>query len=91
MEICQFCKKVCSGERGLSLHMYHSFECFQKLTDISKKYHNYTLIHTQSNDFSDINQNLPKEQFAIHENKKLKHHMIMISIRLLKLQILISK
>ena len=22
MEICQFCKKVCSGERGLSLHVY---------------------------------------------------------------------
>ena len=36
IEIGQFCKLVCSGERGLSLHMYHSFGCFQKLTDISK-------------------------------------------------------
>ena len=43
MEICQFYEKVCSGELGLSLHIYHSFECFQKLTDISKKYHNYSL------------------------------------------------
>ena len=72
MEICQFCKKVCSGERGLSLHMYHSFECFQKLTDISKKYQNYTLLHTQRNDSSQINQNLPKDQYLIHQNKKVK-------------------
>ena len=72
MEICQFCKKVCSGERGLSLHMYHSFECFQKLTDISKKYQNYTLIHTQRNDSLPIYQNLQKDQYPIHQNKKVK-------------------
>ena len=72
MEICQFCKKICIGERGLSLHMYHSFECFQKLTDISKKYHNYSLIHTQANKTPCINQNLPKEQYATHQNKKVK-------------------
>ena len=72
MEICQFCKKICIGERGLSLHMYHSFECFQKLTDISKKYHNYSLIHTQANKTPCINQNLPNEQDATHQNKKVK-------------------
>ena len=52
--------------------MYHSFECFQKLTDISKKYHNYSLIHTQANKTPCINQNLPKEQYATHQNKKGK-------------------
>ena len=72
MEICQFCKKICIGERGLSLHMYHSFECFQKLTDISKKYHNYSLIHTQANKTPRINQNLPKEQYATYQNKIVK-------------------
>ena len=71
MEICQFCKKVFSGERGLSLHMYHSFQCFQKLTDISKKYHSYSLIHMQANKSPYINQNLPKEQYTTHQNKKV--------------------
>ena len=52
--------------------MHHSFECFQKLTDISKKYQNYTLLHTQRNDSSQINQNLPKDQYLIHQNKKVK-------------------
>ena len=59
MEICQLCKK--------SLHMYHSFECFQKPTDISKKFHNYSLIHTQANESPRINLNLPKEQYASHD------------------------
>ena len=72
MEICQFCKKVCSGERGLSLHVYHSFECFQKLTDISKKYDNYFLSRTQANKSSSLNRNLPKKQYATHKNKKTK-------------------
>ena len=44
MEFCQFCEKVCSGERSLSLHMYRIFECFQKLRNISKKNHNYALV-----------------------------------------------
>ena len=68
--------------------MYHSFECFQKFTDISKKYHNYSLIHTLANKSSQINQNLPKVQFTTHQNEK-KHRMIMILILLLTLQILI--
>ena len=80
MEICQVCKKICSGERGLSPHMYHSFECFQKLTDISKRYHNDSIIHTQANKSPCINQNLTKEQYATHQNKKQIHHMIMILI-----------
>ena len=78
MEICQFCTKVCAGECGLSLHMKHSFECFQKLTDISINYHNHSLIHTQAKKFPSINQNLPKEQYAAHQNKKIKKHMIKI-------------
>ena len=39
LKFVNFVKKVCSGERDLSLHIYHSFECFQKLTGTSKKYH----------------------------------------------------
>ena len=81
IEICRFCKKVCSSERGLSLQMYHSFECFQKLTDISKKYYNYSLIHTQANKSPCIHQNLPKEQYMqLIKIKKPKYHMIMILI-----------
>ena len=70
MNICQFCKKVCSGERFLSLRLYHSFEWFQKLTNISKKYHNYSLIHTEANESPRINHNLPKEQYATHQKIK---------------------
>ena len=69
-EICQYCKKVCSGERGLSLHMYHSIDCFQKLTDISKKNHNYSLIHREVNKSIPVNQKIPKVQYATHQNKK---------------------
>ena len=72
MGIFQFCKKVCSGERGLYLQMYHSFERFQQLTGISKKYHNCSLIHTKANKSSHIYQNLPKEQYVTHQNKKAK-------------------
>ena len=52
--------------------MYHGFECIQKRTDISKKYHNYSIIHTQANKSPCINKNLPKEQYATHQNKKPK-------------------
>ena len=64
--------EVCSGEHDLSLHICHSFECFQKLTDISKKYRNYSLIHSQANKTTRINQNLPKAKYATHQNKKVK-------------------
>ena len=64
--------KFVSFAKKTVLVMYHSFECFQKLTDISKKYHNYSLIHTQANKTPCINQNLPKEQYATHQNKKVK-------------------
>ena len=36
MKICYLWKKVCSGDCGLSLHMYHSFECFQNLQILAK-------------------------------------------------------
>ena len=52
MEVCQFCKKVCLGDRGFSLHRYHNKECFQKLTDISKNYNKFTLAHTQEQESS---------------------------------------
>ena len=47
MEICQFCKKVCSGDRGLSLHMYHNKECFQKLTNMNKQLQKYAITYSQ--------------------------------------------
>ena len=50
--------------------MYHSFECFHKLIDISKSYNNYSLIYTQAKKSPYIDQNLPKEQYATHQNKK---------------------
>ena len=87
MKICQFCKIICSGERGLSIHMYQSFECFQKLTDFSKKYHNYSLIHTQAKKLHIL--------IKIHQRNNMQlikiksKNIIMLLILLLKLQILI--
>ena len=72
IEIYQVCKKVCSGEQCLSLYMYHSFECFQKKTDISKRYHNYSLKHAQAKKSPRMNKNLPKEQYATHQNKTVQ-------------------
>ena len=62
MEICQFYKKVCSGDKGLSLHMYHNKECFQKMTNMTKEFHKYALVHSH---FS-CNQEF------VHQNKKVK-------------------
>ena len=47
MGIYQYCKKVCSGEKGLSLHMYHNKEYFQKMTNMTKQFHKYALCHSQ--------------------------------------------
>ena len=52
--------------------MYPSFECFQNLTDISKKYHKYSLLLIQANKSPHIHQNLPKVQIATRQNKKVK-------------------
>jgi len=67
MDICQFCKKICSGDRGLSLHMYHSKECFQKLTNMTKQLQHFSLIHSQ-------NHSSPRtqEQEHVHQHKKMK-------------------
>ena len=65
MEICQFCKKVCSGDRGLSLHMYHNKECFQKLTLMTKQFQKYALVHSQM-------YNSSNNQEYIHQDKKVK-------------------
>ena len=51
--------------------MYLSFECIQKLTDISKKYHYYFLICPHTNKSPLFNQNLPKEQYTTHQHKKV--------------------
>ena len=65
MEICQFCKKVCSGDRGLSLHMYHNNECFQNLTNMTKQFHKYALCHSQMHN-SSCNQEY------VHQDNKVK-------------------
>ena len=66
MKACLFCKKVCSGDRGLPPHMYHNKECFQKLSDISKNYRKFTLVNTKEQE-SSIHQ-----MFALHPNKVSK-------------------
>ena len=67
MEICQFCKKVCSGNRGLSLHMYHNKEHFQKLTNMTKQFQKYAPIHSQMH-ISSCNQEY------VHQDRKVKVH-----------------
>ena len=62
MEICQFCKKLCSGDRGLSLHMYHSKECFQKLTNMTKQLQHFSLMHSHKH-------SPPNTQEHVHQNK----------------------
>ena len=62
MEVCQICNKICSGNRGLSLHMYQNKECLNKLTNMTKQLQNYLLRHSKITHFNlDI----------IHQNKKL--------------------
>ena len=65
MEICQFCKKVCAGDRGLSLHMYHNKECFQKLTNITQQFQKCALLHSQMHNSSS------NQEYA-HQDKKVK-------------------
>ena len=65
MEIYQFCKKVCSGDGGLSLHMYHNKECFQKMTNMTKQFHKYAVAHSQMYK-SSCNQEYE------HQDKKVK-------------------
>ena len=65
MEICQFCKKVCSGDRGLSLHMYHNKECFQKLTNMNKQLQKYAITYSQI-------QNSSNNHEYLHQDKKVK-------------------
>ena len=65
-DICQFCKKVCTGgDRGLSLHMHHNKECFQKMTNMTKLYHKHILVHSQMHN-SSCNQEYE------HQDKKSK-------------------
>ena len=65
MEICQFCKKVCSGDRGFSLLMYHNKECFQELTNMTKQFHKYALVHSQMHNSS-------SNQEYVHQDKTVK-------------------
>ena len=65
IEICQFCKTVCSVDRGLSLHMYHNKECFQKQTSMTKQFHKYVLVHSQMHNSS-------SNQEYEHQDKKVK-------------------
>ena len=65
MEIYQFCKKFYSGDRGLLLHMYHNKECFQKLTNMTKQFHNYALVHSQMHNSSN-------NQEYLHQDKRVK-------------------
>ena len=65
MVICQFCNKVCSGDRGLSLHMYHKKMCFQKLTNMNIQLQKYAIIHSQ------IQNSLNNQEYA-HQDKKVK-------------------
>ena len=65
MEICQFCKKVCSGDRGLSLHIYHNKECFQNMTNMSIQFYKYARVHSQIHN-SSCNQEYE------HQDKKIK-------------------
>ena len=67
MDICQFCKKICSGDRGLSLHMYHSKECFQKLTNMTKQLQHFSLMHSQNHSSPQT-----EEQEHARQNKKIK-------------------
>ena len=64
MEIYQFHKKVCSGDRGLSLHMYHNKKCFQKLIKMTKQLQKYALIHSQM-------CNLSSNQEYVHQEKEV--------------------
>ena len=52
--------------------MYHSFEYFQKPTVISKKYLNYFLVCTHTNESPCIDQNVLKKQYQTHQDKKAK-------------------
>ena len=65
MEFNQFCKKACSGDRGLSIHMYHSKECFQKLTNMTTQFHKYALVHSQM-------YNSSNNEEYVHQDKKVK-------------------
>ena len=66
MDICQFCKKVCTGgDRGLSLHMHHNKECFQKMTNMTKLFHKHILVHSQMHNSS-------CNQIYEHQDKKIK-------------------
>ena len=65
MEICQFCQKVYSGDRGLSLHIYHNKECFLKMTNMTKQFHKYVLLRSQMHN-SSYNQEYE------HQDKKVK-------------------
>ena len=74
MEICQFCKKVCSGDRGLSLHMYHNRECFQKMTNMTKQFHKYALFHSQMYN-SLCNQEYVNQDKKVKVNSDCKQNM----------------
>ena len=67
MDICQFCKKICSGDRGLSLHMYHSKECFQKLTNMTKQLQHFSLMHSKTHSSPQTG-----EQEHARQNKRIK-------------------
>ena len=69
MDICQFCKKICSGDRGLSLHMYHSKECFQKLTNMTKQLQHFSIMHSQKHSSPQT-----EEQEHSRQNKRIKHN-----------------
>ena len=74
MEIWQLCKKVCSGDRGLSLHMYHNKECFQKLTNMTKQFQKYALVHSQMHNSSN-NQEYLRQDKKVNLNSDSKQNM----------------
>ena len=70
MEIRQFCKKVCSGDRNISLNMYHNKERFQKLTNRTKHFHEYTLVYSQIHN-SSSNQEYVHQDIKVEVNSAL--------------------
>ena len=65
MEIQKFFMKVCSSDRGLSLHIYHNKECFQKLTYMTQQFYKYTFLHSQMHNSSNNDE-------YVHQVKKVK-------------------
>ena len=65
MEICQFCRKVYSSVKGLSLHVYRNKECFQKLTNMTKQFQKHVLVHSQ------MHNSLSNQEY-VHQDKKVK-------------------